>query len=419
MKNSYIRTGLIYYDPEKAFKGYTLYAPQNRSPQEWTGLYSHESVAYLIDINGNEVHKWRLPCPPGNHGILLENGNLLVSGVDGSTDNPDKPGGNPGCKYRMGGVSGYLFELDWEGNIVFQYHDGYMHHDFDKLPNGNYIYPQWEKVPEEKQKEIRGGRKGSEFIEEDGTTTMFADNFIEINPKGEIVWEWHSIDHLNVDEDIIGLIHVRNEWTHCNDVYFFLDGDGSEKIITTSRHVDCIYVIDRETGDIEKRIGNTAYLDPETGHIELKRSAVPMAPLGVPTMGGPHCAHVIPKGLPGAGNYLVYDNGMYVDSSRAVEFSRDSTTENPIVVWESCQGTMGRRHYSHFISGAQRLPNGNTLICDGALGRFFEVAANTPDEVVWDYVNPHITDKFHNGSVFRAHRYGPDYCPQFETLMKS
>ncbi len=106
------------YDPEKAFKGYTLYAPQNRPPQEWTGLYSHESVAYLIDINGNEVHKWRLPCPPGNHGILLENGNLLVSGVDGSTDNPDKPGNNPGCKYLMGGVSGYLFELDWE-EILF------------------------------------------------------------------------------------------------------------------------------------------------------------------------------------------------------------------------------------------------------------------------------------------------------------
>src|SRR5262249_2956242 len=42
--------------------------------------------------------------------------------------------------------------------------------------------------------------------------------------------------------------------------------------------------------------------------------------------------------------------------------------------------------YSFFISGAQRLPNGNTLICAGALGTFFEV---TPEkEIVWKYKNP-------------------------------
>jgi hypothetical protein len=42
--------------------------------------------------------------------------------------------------------------------------------------------------------------------------------------------------------------------------------------------------------------------------------------------------------------------------------------------------------YAFFISGAQRLPNGNTLICAGALGTFFEV---TPEkEIVWKYKNP-------------------------------
>jgi hypothetical protein len=42
--------------------------------------------------------------------------------------------------------------------------------------------------------------------------------------------------------------------------------------------------------------------------------------------------------------------------------------------------------YSWFISGAQRLPNGNTLINSGAVGIVFEV---TPEkEIVWKFSNP-------------------------------
>ena len=43
--------------------------------------------------------------------------------------------------------------------------------------------------------------------------------------------------------------------------------------------------------------------------------------------------------------------------------------------------------YASFISGCQRLPNGNTLICDGPHGHFFEV---TPEmDIVWEYTNPY------------------------------
>ena len=62
----------------------------------------------------------------------------------------------------------------------------------------------------------------------------------------------------------------------------------------------------------------------------------------------------------------------------------------------------------------ERLPNGNTLICEGAPGRLFEV---TPDkEIVWEYINPYVSrsgvglDPMRAlNSVFRAHRYGPDH----------
>jgi hypothetical protein len=42
--------------------------------------------------------------------------------------------------------------------------------------------------------------------------------------------------------------------------------------------------------------------------------------------------------------------------------------------------------YAPFISGAERMPNGNTLICSGTNGTVFEVT--TKDEIVWKYVNP-------------------------------
>ena len=70
--------------------------------------------------------------------------------------------------------------------------------------------------------------------------------------------------------------------------------------------------------------------------------------------------------------------------------------------------------FSGFISGAQRLPNGNTLICQGADGRIFEV---TPEKkIVWEYVNPYggevpissIAGGAGPKAVFRATRFAPD-----------
>jgi len=66
--------------------------------------------------------------------------------------------------------------------------------------------------------------------------------------------------------------------------------------------------------------------------------------------------------------------------------------------------------FSPYIGGAQRLSNGNTLICEGCDGRIFEVTR--AGEVVWEYVNPHCfvdpTRAGLNNWVFRAFRYTPE-----------
>ena len=56
--------GLVLHEPG-AFAGYTLFAPL------------HSSTAYLVDMEGREVHEWRGALTPGSSVYLKENGNLL------------------------------------------------------------------------------------------------------------------------------------------------------------------------------------------------------------------------------------------------------------------------------------------------------------------------------------------------------
>ena len=64
------------------------------------------------------------------------------------------------------------------------------------------------------------------------------------------------------------------------------------------------------------------------------------------------------------------------------------------MVWEYRAGRVGYRNekfFSYDASNAQRLPNGNTLITEGAQGRLFEVTHEL--EIVWEYVLPFFNPK--------------------------
>ena len=116
------------------------------------------------------------------------------------------------------------------------------------------------------------------------------------------------------------------------------------------------------------------------------------------------------------GRILLFDNGSHrrapsTNYSRVIEV--DPATNE--IAWEY-RGDPPISFYSYQISGAQRLPNGNTLICEGAPGRLFEVTPN--HQIVWEYINPFFagsgvvvggTVTGQANSVFRAHRYGPDH----------
>src|SRR6185295_5406542 len=182
-----------------------------------------------------------------------------------------------------------------------------MHHDALKLPNGNYLYLAWERVPPALQAKVRGGMKNSEHRPVgavDGATAgktgqagvepvMFNDVLIEVTPRNKVVWEWHANEHLDPDKDIIGPLYARQEWCHTNSVELLKNGN----LLITSRTLDAMMIIEKRTGKIIFRWGNMARLDKKTGEIELET--------GIDTLSGPHDAREIPPGVPGAGNLTV------------------------------------------------------------------------------------------------------------------
>src|SRR5215472_18651883 len=69
------------------------------------------------------------------------------------------------------------------------------------------------------------------------------------------------------------------------------------------------------------------------------------------------------------------------------------------------------RFYSPFVSSAQRLPHGITLITEGSDGRMFEVTRN--HELVWEYISPYWGKRGLN-MVYRAYRAPYAWVPYRE-----
>jgi hypothetical protein len=149
---------------------------------------------------------------------------------------------------------------------------------------------------------------------------------------------------------------------------------------------------------------------------------------------GQHHAHMIPRGLPGEGNILIFDNGGWAGYGAPNPWSPKGTQNalrdysrvleiDPLtlkIVWQYKPvetdspplPTDNYLFYSGYISSAQRLPNGNTMITEGANGRLFEVTAD--HELVWEYISPYFDKEQKNNMVYRSYRYPYEWIPQLD-----
>jgi hypothetical protein len=271
-------------------------------------------------------------------------------------------------------------------------------------------------------------------------------NFIlEVDWEGNILWEWDINDHideLGLDATAREVLqesykyldrHIKDgkyvDWAHINAMSWvgpnkwYDAGDERfhpDNVLWTSRNTSIIAITSRKTNKIGWKLGPDYDANPK-----LRK----MGPII-----GSHGGHIIPEGLPGAGNLLIFDNGGWSGIGYPVpgaptglgtmrrHYSRVLEI-NPVtleVVWEysalkAGHGSVRNPHqfFSPFQSNVQRLPNGNTFITEASYGRLFEV---TPDlEIVWEFIEPKWRDPGGENPVFRAYRVPYDWVPQLST----
>ncbi len=406
-------TGTTIYQPAQAWNGFTVLSILDTP------------AVIVIDMNGNVVKRWGgFNVSAGGPARILPGGMVIAPAGD-----------NPGHQESM-----QLLQRDFEGKELWRFDhleqiknplgepvwSARQHHDWQRedFPAGYY------------SPTATAGTQGSNMLLLTHTDTkqpnvadveLEDDHLVEINRDGKIQWEWRVSDHIDefhFDEAARKAIKsppagpggsVRSyDWFHMNSAGYvgpnqwFDAGDqrfAPTNFIISSRQASVIAIIDR-AGKVVWQLG------PDYSTSKEQRA--------IGQIIGQHHAHIIPKGLPGAGNLLIFDNGgasgygaptaiaptgvgIYARAtSRIIEI-------NPVtlaVVWSYTAANF----FSTNISGAQRLPNGNTLITEGAPGRIFEVTAKK--EVVWEYMNAPGESGRKSNAVYRAYRLPYAWIPQ-------
>ena len=340
------KLGLLHLDKDKVFNGFTL-IPVFRG-----------RTVNLIDVEANIVHQWNLPGRLGSLAYLLPGGNLLCSLV--TEDGPP-------VRQAKGG---HILELDWNGNIVWEYIDHSQHHDFRRLSNGNTMYLGWKEMTSRDAARVQGGIAG---MEKDGK--IYQDYIREISPAGETIWEWNTSE-LKIENYPLSDGVTRHEFAHANTCVEL----PNNQILLNFRNLDLMAILDKE----------------KRHFIWEKRDMM---------WGRPHDPHLLENG-----DILFFANGtqdiIAPLRSNIIQFNKKTGSET----WRY-QAPIAWTFYTSHMGGVERLPNGNTLITESVNGRVFEVTHEA--ELAWDYINPDFDSPFPStkalgNAIFRAFRYSAD-----------
>lgn len=400
-------------------------------------LFSSNKSTFLINNCGQIINKWSSNYSRGNAVYLTNDGSILRAG---KIEND---------YISIGGIGGIIERFDWNGNLKWSYKYSSSqfshHHDLYPLPNGNILLLVLQ--IKTKDEAIAAGRDPL-LIEEN---ELYTEQVIEIIPKGtnqaDIVWLWDAWDHLIQDFDasksnygnvkanpqLLNLNYTtisglgKKDWLHFNSLNYNSDLD---QILMSSQSLNEIYIIDHSTsaeevkthsggnsnkgGDFLYRWGNPATYN--SGDVNDKK------------LFGPHFPNWINYGVD-QGKIIIFNNGL----NRSDNFSSVDIISPPLETsttyttpefgqnflpnnlhWQYIDPINPLNFFSKIISGAQRLPNDNTLICEGTKGHLFEI--NNKKQIVWEYINPDSA----NGtltqgnsptanSVFRAIKYSPEH----------
>ncbi len=345
-----------------------------------------QNTCYLLDHFGNKVYTWVFDDVLGQDIEITTEGTVL--GLF-KASNPE---------ITFGGQAGLIREIDKDGTILWEYElstaNEITHHDLTKLPNGNVLVLVWERIPNEDA--IAVGLNNS--------TDIFTEKLIEIDPETDtIVWEWRSWEHIvqdfdenldtfgdpSVEKNKINIRYansIEHQFAEIGDIMHSngLDYLPEQDIIVLSiNFFSEVWFIDHSTTTEEAKT--------DTGG-QFNRGGDLLYRFGNQKVFGDTAAssifdynhHPTFVNTNGQLSLLVFNNNEIAGQSSAMEFKLptiDGATAiggDPELIFEFTDETL----FHPRISGANRLPNGNTLICEGDFG-FWEV---TPEgQVVWKY----------------------------------
>jgi hypothetical protein len=349
--------GVTVHIPDKAWRGYNLHCLRT------------EGQAVLMDMDGNEVHRWTQEAAIERgwpYGVILGNGDFITYREDFG-----------------------LIRLDWNSNILWRVAMG-VHHEIWPLPDGSFYAL------------VRRTRKHRGLTIRISDITLFSG-------EGQVLEAWSAYDNL---EHIKRALDTRSFF---DTVLDSLEASGTRiadldtlppavhRAKTGGRtmydyfHMNTVSVLpDTRLGreDPRFRAGNLLTCFRNVNQIAvLDRDSMEIVwAWGEGRLEWPHHPTMLDNG-----NILIFDNGVVRQFSRVIELN--PVTER--VEWEYV-GDPPETFYSRTRGSAQRLPNGNTLICEGDRGRCLEVTRE--GEVVWEWLNP-MTQDGHRVQVYRMMRY--------------
>ncbi len=318
-------------DPEKL--GVTVW-DEDRA---WPGynLFTNDiNEAYLMDMSGRKLHTWT--APPAyehcEHFELLSGGSVVMV-----------------C------VGQGLVKLDRDSNVLWEFRKP-VHHDLEILEDGTFLAPivgRWRKY--------QGRRVGF-------------DGVAHVSAEGEILSRWRTWHHLESLQQLHGPTQLDTpfsgdppkeafDYYHLNSVEVLPETPlGSRdprfragNLLICLRNVHLVVILDQETHEVTWSWG------PEE-------------------LSFPHMPTMLANG-----NILVFDNGVVAERSRVLEV--DPVEQR--IVWKY-EGAPPESFFSKRRGSNQRLPNGNTLICESEKGRVFET--DSAGTVVWEFWNPEIKE---------------------------
>ena len=404
---------------------------------------------FLMDDRGQIAHEWDTSDrhPEATVAYLMPNGNLLKTSCKQSWIVMDG-------KFPIGS-NGWVSILAPDSTVLWKWkhfemgHEA-LHHDIELMPNGNVLAISYVVVPVTEALAL-GWRQ------QRAHKAIVLDKVYEVRPdletgETEIMWEWSTRDHLVQDTDPelpdfgnpadsperidlnwlqLGRVPFNSgQLFHLNSVSY---NAAEDLILLSSALFGEIWAIDHSTtteeargstggrhgrgGDLLWRFGN-----PQTHGRGGSRDQV---------LFWQHDAHFMAEGLPRTGEILIFNNGMRRGASGAPEpdqicmgmitgaysdlleikmpRSPDGALligQPPKVNW-SFNADAAHDVYSPFMSGAQRMPNGNTLMCQACDKRIVEVSPT--GEIVLDFRlgGP--------GRLFRIYKIAPD-APAIQAL---